>query len=371
MKLKFALATITIAIYFTMLVSCSENAIESSSGYEPLDFNDGWLISTAEEQGVNPDALASAYRSAGTLDNIYTLLIIKNGYLIAEKYFNGKSFIDAEPIASVTKSVVSALTGIAIADGYLPGTESLMKDYFPEIDWSVQDPRKSQITIEQILQMRSGHPWEEFDGYLDLLFVRQNWILLHNEIPLTSNPGTKYGYSNFMAHMMGIIISRSVNSSLQSYAQNKLFTPLGVEIEYWQKDSLGYNFGSGDLYLTARDLAKFGLLFLNKGSNNNHQIVSEDWVERSFQIYSKNVYGQPILDNMGEFDYGYLWWASSSGNYNFNFAWGQGGQLVVLVHDLNMVIVATADNFPGEYGEYSWLKTKDVMEIVGRLIGSL
>ena len=143
------------------------------------------------------------------LDNIYSLLVVRNGFLVAEKYFNGQDMSRANPTASVTKSFISALAGIALRENALDSLDQRLTDFFPEIDWQNADPRKSQITIRQVLQMRSGYPWEEADGYLTTLFSRSNWIPLLEEFPLMADPGARFGYSNFMAHMMAVILSRA------------------------------------------------------------------------------------------------------------------------------------------------------------------
>lgn len=366
-KFRFYLCFI-ILVFF--LSACSKNPVDTW-GYTPFRLNDDWPLSTPEEQGVDPDIMQDTYNSAGRLDNIYSLLVVKNGYLIGEAYYNGEDFNDANPTASVTKSVVSALTGIALQENVLTDTDQKMADFFPELDWQNIDPRKSEITIRQILQMRSGYPWEEFSNHLNLLISRYNWIPLLEEIPLSGNPGIQFGYSNLTAHTMAIILSRSAESTLISYAQEKLFDPLGVNIPYWPSDSLGYNYGSGDMAMTPRDLAKFGLLYLNNGLYDDNQIVPADWVAESLESYSFNVYGRRILTYFRGLDYGYLWWASSAGDYEFNFAWGHGGQLVVLIHELNMVIVSTADHLAGQFGDAAWQQEKAVMDLVGEFISRL
>ena len=207
---------ISIRIYLIVLIiiaawvfsSCSENDEEPDS-WQPLNLNDGWQVSTAEEQGMDPVIIGSLYEEARKLDNIFSVLVVRNGYLVAEHYYNGRSVSDAEPVASVTKSIVSALTGIALKEKYIISTDQKLKDFFPEIDWESTNPRKSEITIEHVLQMRSGYPWEEVYGLIDTLRASNNWIHYLKDFQLVNDPGIKFGYSNFTAHMMGIIIARS------------------------------------------------------------------------------------------------------------------------------------------------------------------
>jgi CubicO group peptidase (beta-lactamase class C family) len=361
---------IVIFTAFLILPSCSDNPVSSIS-YQPLELNDGWEISTPEKQEVDSDKLKNVYKDAEKLKNIYSLLIVKNGFLIGERYFNGQWPLDARPTVSVTKSIISALTGIAQEENILASLDQKMIEFFPEIGWPNLDPRKSQITIRQILQMRSGYPWEEFTGDIDLLFSRYNWIPLLEEFPLNNDPGTQFGYSNLTAHMMAIILARAANTSLLSFAQTHLFDSLDVEPEFWPTDSLGYHYGSGDIELTPREIAKFGLLYLNNGMVNNSQMIPLEWITESLTPYSFNVYNGKILINFDLLDYGYLWWSSRVGNYQVHFAWGHGGQLIVLIRGLNMVIVSTADHLAGQFGEAAWKKEKAVMELVGRFIATL
>jgi len=191
------------------LVQCCTKKEDEPVFWQPVIQDDGWQISNAGEQNMDSISLNNLYAEANKLDNLYSLLVIKNGFLVAEKYFNGRSVTEASSTASVTKSITSALTGIAIREQFISGTGQKLKDFFPEINWESTDPRKSDITVEQILQMRSGYPWEETDGYLNTLFQTSNWIPLLSQFPLMHDPGRQFGYSNLTVHMMGIIISRS------------------------------------------------------------------------------------------------------------------------------------------------------------------
>ena len=358
--------TVLTIIVGLLSYSCTKNEEEEYS-WHPSVMNDGLQVSNAGEQGMDPITIDNTYEEAKNLDNLYSLLILKNGYLIAEKYFNGVTVDDASSTASVTKSIVSALVGIAIKEKYITGTDQKLKDFFSEIDWESTDSRKSEITLQQLLQMRSGYPWEEVYGYLETLSNSSNWIPLLSQFPLINPPGTKFGYSNFTAHITGIIISRSADRSLLSFARNYLFDNMGISVPYWPADANGYYYGSGDIYMTPRSLAKFGQLYLDNGVWNDVQLISSEWVNSTFQIYSSSTYGREILSNIRTLKYGYLWWSGTSGNHQIWFAWGHGGQMVVIIHDLNMVVVATA-LCPSIFDPDAWPKSKAVMELVGRLI---
>lgn len=340
------------------------------STYQPLERED-WPVSTPAAQGLDPDIVSKLYQKAANLPNLYSLLIVKDGCLVAEQYFNGQSVHTAKPAASVTKSYVSALVGIALREDVLSSVDQKMMDFFPELAGQYSDARKDEITIRQMLQMRSGYPWEEFSSLLDELFSSSNWIPHLVDFPLSSDPGTRFGYSNLTAHMLAVILARASGTSLVSFGQTYLFQPLGVKLVYWPRDASGYCYGSGDIVFTARDLAKFGLLYLNDGLYNGQQIIPADWIAESWKAYSSGIYNNQLGSYFRDIRYGYLWWSARAGQYRFHYAWGHGGQLIVIVQELNMVIVTTADHLPGQFGEAAWRKERAVIDLVGWFLAAL
>jgi CubicO group peptidase (beta-lactamase class C family) len=360
---------IVVMVASLLLCSCTKED-DKPVHWQPVPQNDSWQISGAEKQNLDSITLNVLYKEADKLNNLYSLLVIKNGFLIAENYFNGKSVNDASPTASVTKSITSALAVIAIREGFITGKDQKLKDFFPEINWESTDPRKSDITVEQILQMRSGYPWEETDGYLNTLFTTPNWIPLLSQFPLMHNPGTKFGYSNLTAHVMGIIISRSSKKTLLAFAKEYLFDQMKITVPYWPTDPSGYYYATGDMHMTPRNLAKFGQLYLNRGTWNNIQLIPPEWVDESLSVYSSSTYSNEILTNIRNLQYGYLWWSGTSGSHQIWYAWGHGGQMIVIMHDLNMVIVATAAPQP-LFDSNSWKYESSVMELVGRYMAKI
>jgi CubicO group peptidase (beta-lactamase class C family) len=369
MNLSWRSLNTFILVAISLLYSCSKEEEEVYS-WQPLQLGDGLMVSSAGEQGVDSLTIDETFRRALKLDNLYSLLILKNGYLIAEGYFNDMAANDARPTASVTKSITSALTGIAIRDSLILDTEKLLKDYFPEIEWESIDIRKSEITVEQILQMRTGYPWEEYDGYLETLHSTNDWIPFLEEFPLMHDPGTQFGYSNFTAHMMAIIIARCADQPLLSFAREQLFDEMGINIQSWPMDKHGYNYGSGDIAISPRSMAKFGQLYLDEGMWNDIQFIPTEWVERSLTVYSPNTYSGEILTHIRGLKYGYLWWTGTSGKHQLWFAWGYGGQMITIVDELDLVVVTTASvRYLSE--DDAWPKSKAILELVGRFISDL
>ncbi|MCB2210043.1 beta-lactamase family protein [bacterium] len=333
--------------------------------------NDDWEESTPEKQGLDPDLLARFYYDAAQLDTLYSVLVIKDGYLISEQYFNEGSVEQKALMQSVSKSYFSAFVPVAIEQGCIPGIDARLVDYFPEMADQITDPRKNQITVEDILQMRSGYPDEETDqAYMDALY----WGLyppLIEAFPLRCDPGTCFNYSNVSYSLLAILLSRACDTDLKVLAQENLFGPMDMELGTWTTDREGNYIGSGGMHTTARDAARFGQVFLDGGQYKGSQVVSSEWVEDSLTSYSENAknYGMSLV--FKDLGYGYGWWTARVGDRDFSFAWGHGGQYIVLLEDLDMVIVTTADPFIGEHSDDSWANEKAIINMIGRFIKTL
>jgi len=343
--------------------------------YTPLP-GDDWEISTPAEQGLDPMLVAKVYYNAAELETLYSLLVVKNGYLIAEDYFNEGSVDQKDWLQSVTKSYTSALVGIALDQGYLASVDQKMLDFFPEVTDQITDPRKEQITIRDLLQMRAGYPWEETDPALWDGLLSGHYLPLIEEFPLVADPGTEFHYSNLSSNWLGIIVARACGTNLKSFAEEHLFSAIDVEVGEWGTDAEGNNNGAADLHFSARDMARFGLLYLNEGEYGGNQVVPADWVHDSLQRYSEDINatgGFPA--NWGLFisdiGYGYQWWSARAGEHHFDFAWGHGGQLIVLLDELDMVIVVTSDPFYLQHDAESWKHELANVNLVGEFIKSL
>lgn len=298
-----------------------------------------WRVSTPAAQGMDSTLLDRLYFNAAKVKTLQAVLVVRNGYLIAEHYFNGGGIDNASRLQSATKSVTSALTGIAFEQGYLTSVEQKMVDFFPELAGQVTDSRKYEITIRHMLQMRAGYPWEESTPELfEMLYAGFRPSLLQ-KVPLATYPDTRFEYSNLTSHLLGVIVARATGTDLRSYARQQLFDPIGVRIVDWTADWEGNYNGHADLYLTARDMARFGLLYLNDGVHDGQQIVPAQWVKDSLATYSEDAWKHRIGRNYRDIGYGYQWWSARAGAHRFNFAWGHGGQQIALVKEHDMVIV--------------------------------
>jgi len=353
--------------------------------FVPVDYTPepggDWEVSTPADDGLDPTLVDVLYSEATYLPTLYGLLVIKNGRLIAEKYFNEGSIDQLSGRQSATKSFTSAMVGVALDQGYLSSVDRKMMDFFPEYADSITDPRKREITIRQLLQMRGGYPWGEKEPpYFDRFFFQDTWpptlVPLLVDFPLTADPGTKYKYSNLMSHLLAVIVTRACSTDLDSLAQEHLFAPMGAELGSWTRDADDYNLGCIEIYVTARDMAKFGLMYLNDGVFRGTRVLPADWVEESLRRYSEriNISGWWFESKYGDFSdigYGYQWWSARAGGHRFDYASGHGGNYIILLEDLNMVIVTTADPLYDAPAGAGWKHEGAINKTVARFIKSL
>ncbi|WP_420645379.1 serine hydrolase domain-containing protein [Candidatus Leptofilum sp.] len=363
-------------IIFT-LVGCGGPSAEELEAidYTPLPGGD-WELSTPEEEGVDPLLVAEMYHDAAELETLYGLLVVKNGRLIAEGYFNEGSIDEQFDRASATKSFTSALVGIALEQGCLSSVDQKMIDFFPEYADQITDPRKAEITIRDLLQMRGGYPDEEYTPpYMEILYWSDNWHHVPHlvDFPLTSDPRTEFQYSNLTSHLLAVVVARACDTDLMSFSQEYLFTPLGGKVGDWYPDADNYHLGGMGIFVSARDMAKFGQCFLNGGQYDDQQVITADWVNDSLQSYSANIRrgGSNSYGSFRDIGYGYQWWSGRVGGHDFNYAAGHGGNYIILLHDLDMVIVTTADPMHGVFGSESWQHEGAINNLVADFVASL
>ena len=368
---KLSLWLVAAIFLLVVLAGCES----SSPALESVDYTptttDIWPVSTPEDQGLDPALVAELYHNADQLPTVYSLLVFKDGVLIAEDYFNGGSPDRQSKVQSVTKSITSALTGIAIEEGCIESVDQKMMDFFPELKNRITDPRKNDITIQHLLQMRAGFPWEESTQELfDLLFSGfHNDTLVH--VPLVRDPGSGSEYSNLTSHILGIVVARACDTDLKSFAVEHLFGPLGIEPGFWQQDWDGNYLGFADLDLSSTDLAKFGLMIANDGMYDGRQIVPADWVAESLQSYSKKTWKFRVGPNWKDNEYGYQWWSIKAGDYRYHLAWGHGGQQIVIVDELDLVVVLLADALYAQHGDDPWKIEKGNLNLLADFVASL
>lgn len=287
---------------------------------------------TPESQGMDPKVLAEAYQSFQKYEGVYSLLVMRNGKIIAEQYFNGKSKNDYSNVASVSKSFISALTGIAVKERLIDSLEQKLPLFFPSYFTSETEASKKEIKIENLLTMTSGlQSIHEASG---------NWLSIPDivgyslSLEMLGFPGTRFDYNSALTHMLSVIITNKSGVTTFDYAKSKLFDKIGITCNKWEKDLFGRYIGGTGMYFTPRDLAKFGNLYVNNGKMNGEDVIPESWVSLS---------SQPVIKVEASYYYGYGWWVISSQNAKIFFAEGYGGQYIFIFKDYNMVVVATSN----------------------------
>ncbi|KMY32923.1 6-aminohexanoate hydrolase [Lysinibacillus xylanilyticus] len=280
-------------------------------------------------------------------NNINGIVIIRNGNLAYEKYFNGKSPDDCHHVASVTKSVLSALIGIAIDKGYIKSIEEKVLDFFPKYI-SDANKQKQQITIRHLLTMTVPYPYEDWHEPLDILCQQQDWIKYTLDIIGENGELGAFKYSTAGAHLLSAILTESTGKSARAFANEHLFTPLGMKeipnnkmnaygfddlfgknVKGWVHDPNGHSTGGWGLTLTTRDMARFGYLYLNNGVWDHKRVLSETWIRESTEMNHNN--------------YGYLWWLRQEDGLTTFSALGDGGNMICCIPQMNMVVAISSE----------------------------
>ena len=312
-----------------------------NDGPVDIDLALPWTTATVAEVGGSSSMVARGIERAGANHRSRSLLVVKDGRLVVEEYFGGGGPDDLHDVRSVTKSVVSALTGIALARGDIRSLDDPISDYVGSLLPQLE-PDKGAITIRQLLTMTTGLEWDESGGFGSY----NEWIRSGDHLgfllrkPFTSPPGVEFTYNSAAVHLLGVVLEQATVMQLPTLAQYALFDPMGISSSRWESLSGGYYNGGAGLDLRPRDLARFGQLFLQRGSSGGRQIIPADWIDMSI---GERFDWRLELGALAGISYGYLWWVVPAASETLYFAWGYGGQYVVVVPELGLVVVATND----------------------------
>lgn len=308
---------------------------------------DEWPTATPASQNLNEETLhdMTAALQKGTYGQVHSLLIARNGALVYEEYFRGATHDGLHQVYSVTKSITSALVGIALAEGHIEDVETPLLDFFPEYELDADGrSQKARITLEHVLDMRMGMQWDEWatpysnpNNPTSHLLRSSDWMQFMLRLPMTSEPGTQFTYNSGATMLLAGILKKATGRSAESYAREKLFNPLGIDRFSWEDGPNDITNTGWGLFLTPRDMARFGYLFLQKGQWGERQIVPESWVE---------VLKDPVSRFSDGTGYTHQWWLMPrlDGNY-VAYADGYGGQYIFVIPEFDMVVVSTATNY--------------------------
>lgn len=315
---------------------------------------DDWKISLPEAQGLDPKKVDQIYKDIETNKlKVDSVLIVKNGTLVAEKYFPAdtvhivKNWRLVEEkfsgtynqdtlhyIWSDTKSITSILVGIACDQGKIKLDDKVLK-YFPGNKFANMDAVKKSMTVSDLLTMRSGLQWpNEITGSIEEMMQAKSWVGFTMSQPMQTKPGTVFSYNTGNMEVVSAIISKTTGMSEEDFAKKNLFEPLGITKYKWPKNPDGYSMGGSGLAMRPRDMAKIGQLMLQNGKWNGKQVVSAKWVTEATApiVTSTSI---PVCS------YGYNWWINPK--IKMYFALGLYGQTIYVVPQQNMVVVFTAN----------------------------
>jgi CubicO group peptidase (beta-lactamase class C family) len=332
--------------------------MENSQPHASFPSND-WQGATPQDVGMDEAQLALMHAHIHKhMPGLHALLIVRHGYLAFEQYYQGFHHNSYHNVSSVTKSVISILIGAALAQGLLKNLDQHMLDFFPEYAAKISDSCKRAITLRHLLSLKTGFSQK---------FPDQFWlnpVQSALERPMEQEPDKEFFYDNLSVDILSGILTRLTGKKAAAFAAETLFKRLGIwqteaarftwrtdphGANTWHADALwdekdgylwkvnlqGGNTGSFGAHFTAREMAKLGYLYLNKGIWDGEQIVPAAYVSDSIKKHSNG--GPPVNAH-----YGYLWWIEQLEGHHAFFASGFGGKLIYVLPTLDLIIVTTA-----------------------------
>lgn len=301
-------------------------------------------IDTAKIEELNRNILTNVYK------DLTSIVVIKDGKLLLEEYFNGANRNSLHDTRSVGKSFASTLLGMAIRDGYIRNEEQHLNAFYDLKKYQNPSPAKDSIRLKDLLTMNSAFQGFDMDesspGNEEKMYPTSNWVDFTLNLPVDETKVQEKRWEYFTAGvvLLGDVLNKSVPNSLKQYADQNLFKPLGISNYQWQFTPQKVVSTAGGLQLRSLDLAKYGQLYQNKGLWNGKQLLPKDWVEKSFS--------HQISVTEGEY-YGYLFWNKTykvnGKDYEVYYCSGNGGNKVIVFKDLPFVFVITATAYNKAY----------------------
>jgi len=294
-------------------------------------------VSAAQEAGGTPRALdfRAAVDEASALPRLRSLLVSWRGELALEHYGRGARASSPANIKSASKSVISALVGIAIEQGYIDSVDQPIGDFFPDVLAGPENANRRAIRIEDLLTMRAGLETTSHRNYGAWVQSR-NWVRHALLQPIVDAPGTRMEYSTGSSHLLSAILTRATGRSTWAFANDVLARPLGFTLAPWPRDPQGIYFGGNDMLMTPRQMVAFGEMYLARGQAGDTRVVPGSWVDRSFVPRTRSRWSDRL--------YGYGWWVRELAGHPVYYAWGYGGQFIFIVPSLQLVAVTTSSS---------------------------
>jgi CubicO group peptidase (beta-lactamase class C family) len=298
--------------------------------------SEGWRTATPASAGLDPERLSQGLERIRELDGTRSVLVVSDGRIVAERSFAG-SGLNRQPwnFKSASKSILSALVGIAVERGWISGLDATVGELLPGYAEGLPEAKR-RIRLRDLLTMRAGLASTSSENY-GAWVATDDWTEAALARPLVDEPGETFRYSTGTTHLVSAILTEATGRSTLELARETLLAPLDVEIHSWQRSPEGYYFGGNNAALTPRDVARFGLLYLQDGRWQGEQVVPAEWVETSTGRHAE---GWP--DHYGS--YGYFWWQPPGDPWSSFAAIGYGMQLLYAVPELSMLVVVTSSH---------------------------
>lgn len=315
----------------------------------------------ATQYNIDGERLTKAFDEFKSVEGALSLLVCRNGTIVAEEYTNYKGYgaDSIKNIMSVTKTFTGVLVGMAIEKGYIGSVHDPISRYLTGIV-SFPDTIKANITVDQLLKMSFGHSWNgtSSSSLYNTWANTADHLQFIIDLPLVATPGTLFNYSDGASHLLSVILTEASGINTLDFAKTYLFDPVGMTKFRWPKDDKGYPNGAAGLQITPSDMVKFGNLMLNKGKYRDQQVIPESWITTmtttKISTHNDVPYGP---------EYGYQIWLGSAGGHRYYMAMGWGGQFIVMVPDLQFVVTATCwtSNLTQQQAAEHWISINKII----------
>ncbi|AZA77717.1 class C beta-lactamase-related serine hydrolase [Chryseobacterium sp. G0186] len=326
-----------------------KNISEQQMTVQPIQPNSGWIIS---EEKIDNGMIRNLNKKIAEerFKSLTSIVVVKNGKLLLEEYFNNSGRDSLQDTRSVGKSFSSALTGIAIKEGYIKSENQSLKEFYDVKQFKNYSSKKDSVTIKSLLTMSSAFEGNDEDsespGNEENMYPTENWVKFALDVPMTGNTiGKNWSYFTAGVVITGDILDKTVPKGLENYANKKLFQPLGITNYKWQFTPQNKPSLAGGLRMKALDFAKFGQLYQNNGVWNGKTVLDKAWIRKSFTNY--------FTDQEGFEGYGYLFWRKVYKVENKDFeayqSSGNGGNKIIVFAQIPVVIVITAKAYNQPY----------------------
>lgn len=315
-----------------------------------------WQTDSPGNHQMDPEVFADLHRALDG-STVYAMVTVKDGVIIDEYYQPGQDENSTYEVHSCSKSFTSALFGIAMEQGYIGGVDDLLSDYLPQV--ADLEGAKKELTLRHLLTQTSGLEWYEWGGSVSnwaQFRGADNWVEYILGRQMVAKPGQIFNYSTGNTHLLAAAIEAATGRKLLDYGKEVLFDKLGMTTIDWGTDPQGIADGGNGVIISARDAARFGQLFLQKGVWEGEQLVPADWVEESTTVKNGGA-------GDGTGSYGYQWWIRpytagsfgsyapphGAGTYDCYNAFGAWGQFIFIVPELQLVTVITSSGPQNSY----------------------